>query len=326
MACRAAVDVTDVPAGAEVLLRVGQAPVDVPRLPVGARLEFVATAEGYAPKRVVVPAGIAWDNGPDGKPRFELGVQLDRSNPKVKLGDPWPPGEPGSDVGGKGPPGTVHLISTPKGAELWMLGGLGPEAVIEQRCRVTRAWTFWWRDRRRTGRGCMRPRRTLRRDRGSPQTSSPSSPLADLERRALTRYPLWPDSRGQGELSRPAAAPGQLAWGPRKERACAREGRRTRGGRTRAAVKGTWRARCGAPAGGAGPGRVTASRGTNIPRDVETTTARGTSIPREIGVPGDARGMSSAPLDAPSARGTSIPREIGCAERRPRRPEPAPVG
>jgi hypothetical protein len=132
-ACRASVEVTDIPAGAEVLLRVGQAPVDVPRLPVGARLEFVATAEGYAPKRVVIPAGAPWDNGPDGKPRFELGVQLDHSSPKAKLGDPWPPGEPGSDVGGKGPPGTAHLISTPKGAEMWMLvGGLASEAMVEQ--------------------------------------------------------------------------------------------------------------------------------------------------------------------------------------------------
>jgi hypothetical protein len=130
--CKAAIDVTDVPTGAEVLLRVGQAPIDVPHLPVGARLEFVATAEGFAPKRAVVPSGATWDTGPDGKPRFEVGVQLDKSNPKLKLGDPWPPGDPGSEVGGKGAPGTVHLVSTPKGAEVWMLAGLGPEALIEQ--------------------------------------------------------------------------------------------------------------------------------------------------------------------------------------------------
>ena len=130
--CHAALDVTDVPSGAEVLLRVGQAPVDVPHLPVGARLEFVGTAEGYAPKRVVVPGGAPWDNGPDGKPRFELAVELNRSNPKAKQGDPWPPGEAGSEVGGKGAPGTVHVVSTPRGAEIWMLAGLGPEALVEQ--------------------------------------------------------------------------------------------------------------------------------------------------------------------------------------------------
>jgi hypothetical protein len=130
--CHSALDVTDVPTGAEVLIRVGQAPVDIPKLPVGTRLEFVATAEGYAPKRVVVPAEATWDTGPDTKPRFEAAVQLDHSNPKAKLGDPWPPGEPGSQVGGKGPPGTVHIVSTPRGAEIWMLAGQGPEALIEQ--------------------------------------------------------------------------------------------------------------------------------------------------------------------------------------------------
>lgn len=128
--CQAALAVSNVPNGAEVLIRVGQAPVDVPLLPVGARLEFVATAEGFAPKRVVVPAGATWDPGADGKPRFEVAVQLDRS--KSKAGDAWPPGEAGSDVGGKGPPGTVHLVSTPRGAEVWMLAGLGPDALIEQ--------------------------------------------------------------------------------------------------------------------------------------------------------------------------------------------------
>jgi hypothetical protein len=132
-ACRATLVVSNVPSRAEVLLRQGQAPVDVEKMPVGARLEFVATAEGYAPKRVVVPAGAAWDSGLDGKPRFEAGVQLDRSS--RGLADPWPAGEPGSEVGGQGPPGTVHVVATPRGAEVWMLAGMGPDARIEQlRC------------------------------------------------------------------------------------------------------------------------------------------------------------------------------------------------
>ena len=118
------------PPNAEVLLREGQAPVDVDRMPVGARLEFVATAEGFAPKRTVVPAGATWDPGSDGKPRFEVAVQLEKST-KPK-GDVWPPGEPGSEVGGKGPPGTVHIVSTPRGAEVWLLAGIGPEARVEQ--------------------------------------------------------------------------------------------------------------------------------------------------------------------------------------------------
>jgi hypothetical protein len=133
--CKATLIVTDVPNNAEVLLRVGQAPADVERMPVGARLEFVATAEGFAPKRTVVPAGAKWDTGPDGKPRFEVAVQLDKSRARPGGVDHWPAGEPGSEVGGKGSPGTVHLVSTPRGAELWLLAGIGPEARIDQlRC------------------------------------------------------------------------------------------------------------------------------------------------------------------------------------------------
>jgi hypothetical protein len=127
--------VTDVPPHAEVLVRKGQAPVDVEKMPVGTRLEFVATAEGYLPRRVVVPAGATWDPGSDAKPRFEAAVQLERSKAKGNTNDPWPPGEPGSEVGGQGPPGTVHVVATPRGAEVWMLAGIGPEVRIEQlRC------------------------------------------------------------------------------------------------------------------------------------------------------------------------------------------------
>jgi hypothetical protein len=131
-ACKGTLLLTDVPAHAEVLLREGQAPVDVDRMPVGARLEFVATAEGFAPKRVVVPAGATWDPGANGKPRFEAAVQLDKTKAHAGANDPWPAGEPGSTVGGKGPPGTVHVVATPRGAEIWMLAGIGPEARVEQ--------------------------------------------------------------------------------------------------------------------------------------------------------------------------------------------------
>ncbi|MDP8998744.1 MAG: hypothetical protein M3O46_01385 [Myxococcota bacterium] len=133
--CTGTLLIADVPPHAEVLLHEGQAPVDVPRMPVGARLEFVATAEGYAPKRVVVPPGAVWDNGSDGKPRFEAAVQLDPSRSRGAGADPWPAGEPGSAVGGEGSPGTVHVVATPRGAEVWMLAGIGPEARIDHlRC------------------------------------------------------------------------------------------------------------------------------------------------------------------------------------------------
>jgi hypothetical protein len=133
--CLGTLVIDGAPERAEILLREGQAPLDIPRMPVGARLEFVATAEGYAPKRVVVPAGGGWDPGPEGRPRFETAVQLEPSRAPADAIDPWPAGEPGSAVGGQGPPGTVHIVASPRGAEVWMLAGIGPQARIEQiRC------------------------------------------------------------------------------------------------------------------------------------------------------------------------------------------------
>ena len=133
--CKVALVLTDVPANAEILLRMGQAPVDVERMPVGTRLELVGTAEGYAPRRAVVRAEAVWDKGPDGKPRVEVPIQLDPSKAKPGAVDPWPAAEPGSQVGGSGPPGTVHVVSNVRGADVWLLAGLGPEARIEQlRC------------------------------------------------------------------------------------------------------------------------------------------------------------------------------------------------
>ena len=129
-ACHATLVVGGAPKDSEVLIRQGQAPLDVEHMPVGARLEFVATAEGFAPKRAIVPEGAAWDSS-TGKPRFDLPVQLDKSKARANAVDPWPPGDPGSEVGGKGNPGTVHVISSPKGAEIWLLAGIGPDANIE---------------------------------------------------------------------------------------------------------------------------------------------------------------------------------------------------
>lgn len=133
--CKVALVLTDVPANAEILLRVGQAPLDVERMPVGTRLEFVGTAEGYAPRRAVIKGESHWDKGPDGKPRIEVPIQLDPTKAKPGAIDPWPAAEPGSQVGGSGAPGTVHVVSNVRGAEVWLLAGLGPEARIDQlRC------------------------------------------------------------------------------------------------------------------------------------------------------------------------------------------------
>jgi hypothetical protein len=133
--CKVTLSLSDAPAGAEILLRVGQAPVNVERMPVKTRLELVATAEGHAPRRAVVKSDATWEAGPDGKPRIDVPIQLEPSTARPGTVDAWPAAEAGSEVGGVGPPGTVHVISNVTGAEVWLLAGLGPEARIEQlRC------------------------------------------------------------------------------------------------------------------------------------------------------------------------------------------------
>jgi hypothetical protein len=132
--CKAAVVVSGAPDGAEILVRAGAAPVDIERMPVGPRLEIVATMDGWSPKRAVIPQGAQWEKGSDGKPRFEIGVQLDKSK-RPNAVDPWPPAEPGSEVGGKGDPGTVHVVSTPKGSDIWLVVGQGPDARIDELVR-----------------------------------------------------------------------------------------------------------------------------------------------------------------------------------------------
>jgi hypothetical protein len=126
-ACHATLVVTGAPKDSEILIREGQAPVDVDHMPMGTRLEFVATAEGYSPKRAIVPAEATWDSSSN-KPHFDLPVQLDKSKARPSTVDSWPPGEPDTNAGGNGKPGMVHIISSPKGAEIWLLAGLGPEA------------------------------------------------------------------------------------------------------------------------------------------------------------------------------------------------------
>lgn len=128
--CRVSLAVEGAPPGAEILLLLGKAPLDVDRMPVGTRLEFVATHDGYLPRRSVITDDATWDKAEDGRPRFELAVQLDRTS---RAGEPpWPPAQPGTQVGGSGQAGTVHVVSTPRGAEVWLLAGLGPDARIDQ--------------------------------------------------------------------------------------------------------------------------------------------------------------------------------------------------
>jgi hypothetical protein len=91
-----------------------------------------ATAAGHAPQRGVVKADAVWESGPDGNSRIDLAITLKASSTKPGKVDPWPAPEAGTTVGGAGPPGTVHVVTSVRGADVWMLVGLGPEARIEQ--------------------------------------------------------------------------------------------------------------------------------------------------------------------------------------------------
>jgi hypothetical protein len=125
-ACDASLTVEGIPLGAELFRRMGTAPIDVGRMPVGARLEWVALAEGFRVRRAVIPAGAAWNHG--AAARYELAIQLDPSSGRGP--EPWPAAEPGPQVGGAGSPGLVHIVTTPPGAEIFLFSGVAPEATL----------------------------------------------------------------------------------------------------------------------------------------------------------------------------------------------------
>ena len=169
-ACRSTLVVTDIAPGAEVLLREGLTPVNVERLPVGTRLEFVFTLAGYAPRRKIIQAGATWKPLGDAGPYYELPVELEKSKAKPGTQDIWPAGEPGM-FGGKGPPGTVHVTSDPAGAEVWRLVGIGPNEMKISSLTATRTSTCSSRPGPPRESSSRSPRAS-----SSPRTTTPTAP------------------------------------------------------------------------------------------------------------------------------------------------------
>jgi hypothetical protein len=115
---------------AQVLRLIGRGPVSVPHLPLGIAHEFVAVAEGYAPARLLIPADAEWETTPDGR-RYEAAMQLSKAAPeaRLELGDSLLPqnvGVPSDALG------TVRIVTTPRGAQVYQVIGFAPEARVEQ--------------------------------------------------------------------------------------------------------------------------------------------------------------------------------------------------
>ncbi len=107
-------------------------------MPVGARLEFVATAEGYAPKRVVVPGEVPWDRGPTanlGSRRPFSSIHRDRMRVRMTRGR-WVSRGARWAGGGVAGDGARRGHGKPRAARsVWMLAGIAPDARIERlRC------------------------------------------------------------------------------------------------------------------------------------------------------------------------------------------------
>ena len=120
---------------AQVLRFVGRAPVTIERLPVGVAHEFVATADGFRPSRVLLAADADWEATAEGA-RYELALQLDplrderdeRATEQLELG----PSRLASQVGGQPSRlGSVRVVATPRGARVYQLVGFSPDAKVQ---------------------------------------------------------------------------------------------------------------------------------------------------------------------------------------------------
>ena len=122
---------------AQVLRFVGRAPITVERLPVGVAHEFVGTADGHGPSRVLVPANADWEVTAEGA-RYELALQLSplhdgddakaRAAAELELG----PSRLDAQVGGQPSRlGSIRVVATPRGARVYQLVGFSPDVRVQ---------------------------------------------------------------------------------------------------------------------------------------------------------------------------------------------------
>ncbi|MGZ3449521.1 MAG: hypothetical protein ACXVEF_07965 [Polyangiales bacterium] len=115
--CEGTLIVEAVPAGAEVLRRLGTMPVSI-SLPARAPMDLVATLDGAAPRRVHLEANAAWQSDATGL-RLDVPFALDAS--AGYSGTKWPAAtNPTPLRASDAPRGLVRATSTPAGATLWL--------------------------------------------------------------------------------------------------------------------------------------------------------------------------------------------------------------
>ncbi|MET0341755.1 MAG: hypothetical protein ABW252_12190 [Polyangiales bacterium] len=110
---------------AQVLELVGEAPLEVPDLAVGRAHEFVATAAGHRPARVLVPATADWEPAPEGA-RYEVALQLEPASNELEA-RAFGPSRFTEGGSAASTTGTVRVVTTPRGARVYRLLGFSPE-------------------------------------------------------------------------------------------------------------------------------------------------------------------------------------------------------
>lgn len=120
--CEGTLVIERVPAGSEVLRRLGTMPISI-SLPARTSMDLVATLEGSAPRRAHLDANAAWQSDATG-----LRIDVPFSLESAKAGAQWPASATASPLrSSDAPRGLVHATSTPAGASLWV--DVDPAAV-----------------------------------------------------------------------------------------------------------------------------------------------------------------------------------------------------
>jgi hypothetical protein len=115
--CEGTLVLEAVPAGSEVLRRLGTMPVSV-SLPARAPMDLVATLDGAAPRRVHLEANAAWQSDATGL-RLDVPFALDAS--AGFSGTKWPVATNATPLRAtEAPRGLVRATSAPAGATLWL--------------------------------------------------------------------------------------------------------------------------------------------------------------------------------------------------------------